>query len=71
MHTHNTPAPGFLEKLTGLSDRTVAPNTGKLISFTRRDRRILGATRQLPEHLRVRFLRDHPMTFNREGGEAA
>lgn len=71
MHTHNTPAPGFLEKLTGLSDRTVAPNTGKLISFTRRDRRILGATRQLPEHLRVQFLRDHPMTFNREGGEAA
>lgn len=53
MHTHNTPAPGFLEKLTGLSDRTVAPNTVKLISFTRRDRRILGATRQLPEHLRV------------------
>lgn len=71
MHTHNTPAPGFLEKLTGLSDRTVAPNTGKLIGFTRRDRRILGATRQLPEHLRVQFLHDHPMTFEREGGEAA
>ena len=71
MHTHNTPAPGFLEKLTGLSDRTVAPNTGKLISFTRRDRRILGATRLLPEHLRVQFLHDHPMTFNPEGGEAA
>lgn len=71
MHTHNTPAPGFLEKLTGLSDRTVAPNTGKLVSFTRRDRRILGATRLLPEHLRVQFLHDHQMTFNREGGEAA
>ena len=71
MHTHNTPAPGFLEKLTGLSDRTVAPNTGRLVSFTRRDRRILGATRLLPEHLRVQFLHDHPMTFNREGGEAA
>ena len=71
MHTHNTPAPGFLEKLTGLSDRTVTPNTGKLVSFTRRDRRILGATRLLPEHLRVQFLHDHPMTFNCEGGEAA
>lgn len=71
MHTHNTPAPGFLEKLTGLSERTVTPDKGKLISFTRRDRRILGATRLLPEHLRVHFLRDHPMTFNREGGEAA
>lgn len=71
MHTHNTPAPGFLEKLTGLSDHTVAPDKGKLIDFTRRDRRILGATRQLPEHLRVQFLRDHPMTFEREGGEAA
>lgn len=71
MHTHNTPAPGFLEKLTGLSDHTVTPNTGKLVSFTRRDRRILGATRQLPEHLRVQFLHDHPMTFEREGGEAA
>lgn len=71
MHTHNTPAPGFLEKLTGLSDCTVAPGTGKLISFTRRDRRILGATRLLPEHLRVQFLHDHPVTFEREGGEAA
>ena len=71
MHTHNTPAPGFLEKLTGLSDRTVTPDKGKLISFTCRDRRILGATRLLPEHLRVQFLHDHPMTFNREGGEAA
>lgn len=71
MHTHNTPAPGFLEKLTGLSDRTVTPDTGKLISFTRRDRRILGATRQLPEHLRVQFLHDHPMTFNQDGGGAA
>lgn len=71
MYTHDTPTPGLLEKLTGLSDRTVTPDKGKLISFTRRDRRILGATRLLPEHLRVQFLRDHPMTFNREGGEAA
>ena len=71
MYTHNTPAPGFLEKLTGPSDRTVTPDKGKLISFTRRDRRILGATRLLPEHLRVQFLHDHPMTFNRDGGEAA
>lgn len=71
MHTHNTPAPGFLEKLTGLSDLTITPDKGKLISFTRRDRRILGATRLLPEHLRVQFLRDHPMTFSREGGEAS
>ena len=71
MHTHDTPTPGLLEKLTGLSDRTVAPDTGKLICFTCRDRRILGATRQLPEHLRVQFLRDHPMTINHEGGEAA
>lgn len=71
MHIHNTPAPGFLEKLTGLSDHTVTPDKGKLISFTRRDRRILGATRQLPEHLRAQFLRDHKMNFNREGGEAA
>lgn len=71
MHIHNTPAPGFLEKLTGLSNHTVTSTEGKLVSFTRRDRRILGATRQLPEHLRVRFLHDHPMTFNRDGGEAA
>lgn len=71
MHTHNTPAPGFLEKLTGLSDHTVTPDTGKLISFTRRGRRILRATRLLPEHLRVQFLRDHPMTFNQDGGGAA
>lgn len=71
MYTHDTPTPGLLEKATGLSDRTVAPNTGRLVSFTRRDRRILGATRLLPEHLRVQFLHDHPMTFNREGGEAA
>lgn len=71
MHTHNTPAPGFLEKLTGLSDHTVTPNSGKIVSFTRRDRRILGATRLLPEHLRVQFLQDHPMTFEREGGEVA
>lgn len=71
MHTHNTPAPGFLEKLAGLSDHKVTPDKGKLISFTRRDRRILGATRLLPEHLRVQFLHDHLMSFNRDGGEAA
>lgn len=59
MHTHDTPTPRLLEKLTGLSDRTVAPDTGKLVSFTRRDRRILGATRQLPEHLRDRFMAEH------------
>lgn len=67
MHTHNTPAPGFLEKLTGLSDHTVTPNTGKLVSFTRRDRRILGATRQLPEHLRDKFMAEHAA----KGGELA
>lgn len=67
MHTHNTPAPGFLEKLTGLSDRTVTPNTGKLVSFTRRDRRILGATRLLPEHLRDKFMAEHAA----KGGELA
>lgn len=71
MYTHNTPAPGFLEKLTGMSEHTVTTDKGKLVSFTRRDRRILGATRRLPEHLRVQFLHDHPMDFNREGGEAA
>ena len=71
MYTHNTPAPGFLEKLTGMSEHTVTTDKGKLVSFTRRDRRILGATRRLPEHLRVQFLRDHKMTFDHEGGEAA
>lgn len=67
MFTHDTPAPGLVEKATGLSRYT----PGRRSCFTRRDRRILGATRRLPEHLRVQFLRDHPMTFNRDGGELA
>lgn len=63
MHTHNTPSPGFLEKLTGLSRYT----PGRRSAFTRRDLRVLRAAQKLPEHLRDRFMAEH----SRQGGDLA
>lgn len=58
MHTHDTPAPGLIEKATGLSRYT----PGRRSHFTRRDMRVLRASQKLPEHLRDRFIADHNVT---------
>lgn len=63
MHTHNTPAPGLIEKATGLSRYT----PGRRSCFTRRDLRVLRAAQKLPEHLRDRFMAEHAT----QGGELA
>lgn len=63
MHTHNTPAPGFLEKATGLAKYT----PGSRSAFTRRDLRVLRAAQKLPEHLRDRFMAEHAT----QGGDLA
>ena len=63
MHTHDTPAPGFLEKATGLTKYT----PGRRSAFTRRDLRVLRTAQKLPEHLRDRFMAEHAT----QGGELA
>ena len=63
MFTHDTPAPGLVEKATGLSRYT----PGRRSAFTRRDLRVLRAAQKLPEHLRDRFMAEHA----NQGGELA
>lgn len=64
MFTHDTPAPGLIEKATGLSRYT----PGRRSAFTRRDLRVLRAAQKLPEHLRDRFMAEHA---THQGGDLA